>query len=113
MPRGGKRPGSGNRFKWHHGKTVTIRVPIALVDRILEIAQGLDRGLSFIEKGEEPKTATIDCGTQSKVIDMSGVSITVISGQMGVKLSDLVRKGYKIEPKSLNDVVLTALTKEW
>jgi hypothetical protein len=44
---------------------------------------------------------------------MSGVSITVISGQMGVKLSDLVRKGYKIEPKSLNDVVLTALTKEW
>ena len=39
MPRGGRREGAGGRFKWNHGKTKTIRVPIELADEILEYAQ--------------------------------------------------------------------------
>ena len=112
MPRGGKRIGAGSKPKWIHGETTTIRVPIALVDRVMEITQGLDRGLSFIEDKDSEKLDIIDYDTKSKIIDLSGVSIAVISGQMGVKLSDLIRKGYKIEPKSLNDVVLATLTKK-
>jgi predicted transcriptional regulator len=43
MPRGGSRPGAGAPGAWLHGKTVTIRVPAALVDRLLVIARRLDR----------------------------------------------------------------------
>ena len=112
VPRGGKRTGAGNKSKWLHGETTTIRVPIALADRIMEITKGLDQGLSFIEDKGSEKMDIIDYDTQSKIVDLSGVSIAVISGQMGVRLSDLIRKGYKIEPKSLNDVVLAALNKK-
>lgn len=31
--------------KWKHGKTRTIRVPIALADQILDYAQKLDNGI--------------------------------------------------------------------
>ncbi|MEG4918058.1 hypothetical protein QUB12_33960 [Microcoleus sp. B7-D4] len=33
--------------KWEHGQTRTIRVPIALADRVLTIARQLDNGESF------------------------------------------------------------------
>jgi hypothetical protein len=37
--------------KWRHGQTRTIRVPIALADRILAYARGLDGGES-VDTGE-------------------------------------------------------------
>jgi len=42
MPRGGLREGAGLRPTWNRGKTQTIRVPIVLADRLLEIARKLD-----------------------------------------------------------------------
>jgi len=44
MPRGGARQNSGPSPNWRHGKTRTIRVPIALADQILELAKKLDEG---------------------------------------------------------------------
>ena len=44
MPRGGKRPGAGVKPTWKHGKTKTIRVPVALAEQILEFARKLDIG---------------------------------------------------------------------
>ena len=44
MPRGGARQNSGPDPKWRHGKTQTIRVPIALADQILAMAKKLDEG---------------------------------------------------------------------
>ena len=44
MPRGGARQNSGPDPNWRHGKTRTIRVPIALADQILELAKKLDEG---------------------------------------------------------------------
>ena len=44
MSRGGARQNSGPDPKWRHGKTQTIRVPIALADQILAMAKKLDEG---------------------------------------------------------------------
>jgi hypothetical protein len=112
MPRGGKRDGAGARFKWKHGKTKTIRVPIELVDEILAIAQKLDSGETFVFHSEKREIAIIDYDTQSKLIDLSGVSLVSVSGQMGVKLSDLILKGYKIKPDHLNSVITKSLAKK-
>jgi len=99
MPRGGKRVGAGAKSTWKKGKTVTIRVPEVLADDILAFARKLD------------SEDVIECDTNSntKIVDLSGVSLVSIAGQMGIKLVDLVRKGYKIRPGHLNDVVLASL----
>jgi transcription elongation factor len=111
MARGGYREGAGCKSKWRNGKTRTIRVPIALSERLLEIAEAMDKGLTFVVKEEGRKEAIIDYDTESKpvVIDLSGISVVPVSGQIGVKLSDLVRKGYQIKPKTLSDIVLSSL----
>jgi O-acetyl-ADP-ribose deacetylase (regulator of RNase III) len=44
MTRGGCRSGSGAKPKWRHTKTKTIRVPVAIADRVLEIAKMIDQG---------------------------------------------------------------------
>lgn len=89
MPRGGKREGSGAKSKWKHGKTTSIRVPIALVDQILEVAHQIDNG-TFLAHRESSKT-----------IDLSGISIVSCNGKKGVIISELMKAGYKIEPSKL------------
>jgi predicted transcriptional regulator len=44
MPRGGFREGSLKLRHWNTGKTTTIRVPVELVPRILEVAKAMDEG---------------------------------------------------------------------
>lgn len=45
MPgRGGCRQGAGRKAAWEHGKTETIRVPVALKSTILDIGRELDQG---------------------------------------------------------------------
>lgn len=102
MPRGGYREGAGGKPKWIHGKTKTIRVPEALADRILEYARDLDKNKGLKVK-ENKKIESI------KVIDLAGISLKAIDGQMGVKLSDLVKKGYKLIPDHLYQVTINAL----
>lgn len=102
MPRGGQRKGSGSKSAWKHGKTKVIRVPEILADQIIEYARKLDEGKI---KNDDVKQVT----SMLKIIDLSGVSLTSISGQMGVRLSDLVNKGYHLTPKRINDVVLASL----
>lgn len=46
MPRGGKRLNAGAKFKWKHGKTKTIRVPVVLVEKVLAFAHSLDEEVS-------------------------------------------------------------------
>jgi hypothetical protein len=132
MPRGGYREGSGGKPKWIHGKTKTIRVPEALADQILQYARELDEGKiktafgykdshSRVLSGKlttekltdsERSVKSIDAKEITSVlniVDLSGISITPISGQMGVRLADLVKKGYKILPEHLNQIVVNAL----
>ena len=91
MPRGGRREGAGGRHKWAHGKTKTIRVPELLADRVLEIARMLDEGKSLEDV------------TQSKILNLSGVSVHSTSKGMIVYLQDLLKVGYKIRPFALVD----------
>lgn len=87
MARGGRREGSGGKPSWNNGRTKPVRVPIALADRILEIARVLD------DEG--------DPGSLSKVIDLTGVAIRHSPQGPVVRLSDLLRVGYRIKPERL------------
>ena len=49
--RGGVRPGAGNPYKWKHRETKPVRLPIALIPKILEIAQLID-GQEYINHVE-------------------------------------------------------------
>ncbi len=40
---GGVRVGAGRGAKWVHGKTKSVRLPVALLDKILDIAHYMDR----------------------------------------------------------------------
>jgi hypothetical protein len=50
--RGGARPGSGGGCRWKHGKTKLVRLPMALVDKILEVARYMDQN-----EGQLPPSA--------------------------------------------------------
>lgn len=39
---GGSRPGSGGGARWKHGRTKLVRLPVALLDEILEVARYMD-----------------------------------------------------------------------
>lgn len=97
MPRGGLRQGAGGVPTWKTGKTKTIRVPIALADEILSIARALDRG----EKISLQSKVTSEPVTESKVLDLSRISIRQVNGVIAVYLEDLVKAGYELKPKSL------------
>ena len=86
MPRGGYREGAGGKPSWKHGKTKPVRVPIALEDKILEIARILDEGGS-------PSTG--------KVLDLTGIAVMRSENGPVVRLADLVRAGYSIKPERL------------
>ena len=99
MPRGGRREGAGGRPKWKHGKTKTIRVPEVLADEILDYARKLDDG------------AIIEHETESKVLNLSGVSLRQHNGILSVYLEDLVKIGYELLPENLFQIVKARLEK--
>jgi hypothetical protein len=102
MVRGGKREGSGNKPGWKNGKTKVIRVPEVLADQILQYARELDEGKI---KSIDAKEIT----PMLNIVDLSGISMIAVSGEMGIKLSDLVKRGYQLTPKRINDIVLASL----
>lgn len=103
MPRGGKRKGSGAKPKWNHGKTKQIRVPEILADQVLELTEMLDNGYKL------GRIDNIDTGTDSKIINLSGLSIWRLGSNLCVLLGDLVNKGYQILPESLANKVIDDL----
>jgi hypothetical protein len=40
---GGARPGAGGGCRWKHGRTKLVRLPVALVDKILQVARYMDQ----------------------------------------------------------------------
>jgi hypothetical protein len=93
MSRGGKREGAGSKPKWIRGKTTVIRVPEALVEETLRVTRLLDNG------------KTVDDVTQSKYLDLSGVSIRNVSGKPAIFIEDLLHVGFKIRPIELVDTI--------
>jgi hypothetical protein len=41
--RGGARPGAGGGARWKHGRTKLVRLPVVLLDEILEVARYMDQ----------------------------------------------------------------------
>jgi hypothetical protein len=68
-------------------------VPIAIAEEVLKLAKELD------EKG------VIEPDTESKMLDLSGITVPEIRGKRFVFLSDLVRLGYEIHPLKLAEVI--------
>lgn len=79
MGRGGYRQGSGAKPKWKSGETTTIRVPVALADRIIGIARKLDDGKS------------IDCDTKPK-LDLTQLKVYKLHGRDVVRVDDLTKQ---------------------
>ena len=97
MARGGKREGAGGRPKWAHGKTKVIRVPEALSEIVVSFIEFLDATL-------DPANVTwsnSDNVTESKVVDLTGITIRSFNGNPCIYVSDLARVGYKIYPERL------------
>lgn len=106
MGRGGVRSNAGAKSKWKHGKTKSIRVPEELANQILEYAHKLDKNL-IIESVTESKinhSLVSDSVTNSKTLNLSGVSIRVCSGKSAVLLEDLVKIGYTLYPERLGQI---------
>lgn len=95
--RGGKREGSGGKPTWKYGKTKPVRVPVALADKILEIARLLD--------GDEFEDIELqdflEIMRHPRLIDLSGITIRFVKDGPAVHLADLVKAGYEIKPIQL------------
>lgn len=102
MTRGGRRAGSGGVSTWRFGKTKTIRVPVELSNAVLAFARELDgSSISSLESKPVSKAPVLS----QNVIDLSGVSVAQIGGEIAVKLEDLVKLGYILQPDSLSKMV--------
>lgn len=106
MPRGGAREGAGGISKWKHGKTKTIRVPVALADKVLALAREIDSGDSHAVL-KRAIAAPVMAGAKAgdKVLDLSGIQMTHVNGEIAVKLEDLVRRGVVLHPQHLAKMV--------
>lgn len=88
--RGGYRPGAGNTYKWKHGETKAVRIPIAIADQILKAAEAIDQGQQLIFN---------DCVTQSEKIELT-------------KLDELDRENLELHEKVGNLTLALQLKNE-
>jgi hypothetical protein len=61
--RGGARPGAGGGGRWKHGRTKLVRLPVALLDEILEVARYMDQNDGNLPP---PEASLITLGHPSK-----------------------------------------------
>ncbi len=109
MPKGGKREGAGRPSRWGTGKIKTIRVPEAIADQVMELAIALNEGKKVHIVTSTSKLPSYEKIIESKVLDLSRVPLSQVSGEIAVKLTDLVRSGYEIRPKKVSDLVKARL----
>lgn len=90
MGRGGKRTGSGRPSSWQNRKTKLIRVPEKFADELLDIARQMDAGCF---------------NGSAHILDLTGVQVTHANGEIAVRLEDVVKKGYRVSPPLLAQMV--------
>lgn len=107
MVRGGLRKGAGGVSTWKSGKTKTIRVPEALADELLKIARAMDAGERFVAESQ----ALSEPVTESKTLDLTGISVRQQNGIIAIYLEDLVKAGYNLKPHKLAVMVEARIRK--
>ena len=115
MPKGGVRKNAGARSKWKQGKTKMIRVPEVLADKILQYAHDLDEGAIIDTEAESKNNYNLVCESESKseskILDLSKVSVGTLNSRTFVFLDNLIKSGFLLKPDILNDRVLTEIYK--
>jgi hypothetical protein len=79
--RGGTRPGAGGGCRWKHGRTKLVRLPVALVDKILEVARYMDQN--------EGKLPSLASPVMTSGVIISGHPSESLSGE---QLKELLAK---------------------
>lgn len=98
MTKGGARPNSGKKSTWNYGETTTIRVPKVLAEYLKSIARKIDQGEQPFQSSE-------------KSINFSGVPMSQVNGELAVKLVDLAKAGYEINPDDVKTMVTARIRK--
>jgi len=95
--RGGARPGAGGGCRWKHGRTKLVRLPVALLDQILEVARYMDQNEGrlppsappVIVSGHSPYIFSLEEFTNLLVKEKARkVAEKVMSGDEQVQVSD-------------------------
>ena len=75
--RGGKRDGAGRRSTWRSGQCKAIKVPVAIADKVLEVARAIDIQEAIREAGYPVKTP------EQILIEIKGLINLVDSSEPG------------------------------
>ena len=108
--RGGARPGAGGGGRWKHGRTKLVRLPVALLDQILEVARYMDQNDGNLPPSD---SALITSGHPSKTLSgeefkelaakrkVQELAAKVMAGNERVWVSDATFKDLYELPESL------------
>jgi hypothetical protein len=87
--RGGARPGAGGGGRWKHGPTKLVRLPVALLDEILEVARYMDQN-----EGRLPPLAPPVITSVHSLESLSGEELEeVLAKRKAHKLAEQVMGG--------------------
>jgi hypothetical protein len=85
---GGARTGAGRPRRWKHGSLKIVRLPVAFVEEILEVAQYMDQNDGRLPFSEVSEASVIISGHPSK--SLSGEELKELSAKR--KAQKLVQK---------------------
>jgi hypothetical protein len=89
---GGARPGAGRRWRWKHQPVKMVRLPVAFLDKILEVADYMDQNDGRLPFSEASEDLVIISGHPSK--SLSGEEIKELAAkQKARKLAERVMVG--------------------
>ena len=85
---GGARPGAGRRWRWKHQPVKMVRLPVAFLDKILEVADYMDQNEGRLPFSEASEASVIISGHPSE--SLSGEELKELSAKR--KAHKLVQK---------------------
>lgn len=88
---GGSRPGAGNKYKWRHGETKAVRIPIALADKVLEVAKAIDSG-EQIDESVTQSSRDEETSYLMKRLEATNQKYSVELGKLRADLSKVTRE---------------------
>jgi hypothetical protein len=85
---GGARPGAGRRWRWKHQPVKMVRLPVAFLDKILEVADYMDQNEGRLPFSQASEDLIIICGHPSE--SLSGEELKELAAKR--KTQKLVKK---------------------